>query len=50
VKLLDGYRPLPLELERLPAEVALERSRAFLALMGTRRSVRHFARIPSHRS
>jgi iodotyrosine deiodinase len=46
VKLLDGYRPLALELERLPAEVALERSRAFLALMRTRRSVRHFAPDP----
>jgi iodotyrosine deiodinase len=46
VKLVDGYRPLALDLERLPAEVALERSRAFLALMRTRRSVRHFAPDP----
>jgi iodotyrosine deiodinase len=46
VKLVDGYHPLALDLERLPAEVALERSRAFLALMRTRRSVRHFAPDP----
>jgi iodotyrosine deiodinase len=46
VKLLDDYRPQPLDLERLPAEVALERSRAFLALMRTRRSIRHFAPDP----
>lgn len=46
MKLVDGYRPLALDLERLPAEVALERSRAFLALMRTRRSVRHFAPDP----
>jgi nitroreductase len=46
VKLVDGYRPVALDLERLPAEVALERSRAFLALMRTRRSVRHFAPDP----
>jgi nitroreductase len=43
VRLLEDYRPQPLELERLPTEVALQRSRAFLALMRTRRSVRHFA-------
>ena len=46
MKLVDGYRPVALDLERLPAEVALERSRAFLALMRTRRSVRHFAPDP----
>ena len=46
MKLLDDYRPTPLDLERLPAEVALERSRAFLALMRTRRSIRHFAPDP----
>jgi nitroreductase len=46
VKLLDGYPPRALELEPLPAAVALERSRAFLALMRTRRSVRHFAPDP----
>jgi nitroreductase len=46
VRLLDEYRPRPLELERLPAEVALERSRAFLALMQTRRSIRHFSPDP----
>lgn len=46
MKLLDDYRPQPLDLGRLPAEVALERSRAFLALMRTRRSIRHFAPDP----
>jgi len=46
VSLLDEYRPRPLELERLPTEVALERSRAFLALMQTRRSIRHFSPDP----
>jgi iodotyrosine deiodinase len=46
VRLLDGYRPRPLELERLPIEIALERSRAFLALMQTRRSIRHFSPQP----
>jgi len=46
VRLLDEYRPRPLELERLPSEVALERSRAFLALMQTRRSIRHFSPDP----
>jgi len=46
VRLLDEFRPRPLELERLPAEVALERSRAFLALMQTRRSIRHFSPDP----
>jgi len=46
MRLLDEYRPRPLELERLPTEVALERSRAFLALMQTRRSIRHFSPQP----
>ena len=46
MRLLDEYRPRPLELERLPSEVALERSRAFLALMQTRRSIRHFSPDP----
>ena len=46
MKLLHDYRPRTLELERLPEEVALERSRAFLALMQTRRSVRQFAPDP----
>ena len=46
MRLLDEYRPRPLELERLPTEVALERSRAFLALMQTRRSIRHFSPEP----
>ena len=46
MSLLDEYRPRPLELERLPTEVALERSRAFLALMQTRRSIRHFSPDP----
>lgn len=46
MRLLDEFRSRPLELERLPAEVALERSRAFLALMQTRRSIRHFSPDP----
>jgi iodotyrosine deiodinase len=46
VRAREDYRPQPLDLERLPAETALERSRAFLALMQTRRSIRHFAPDP----
>ena len=46
MRLLDEYRPRPIELERLPTEVALERSRAFLGLMQTRRSIRHFSPDP----
>ena len=46
MKILEDYRPQAFELERLPAETALERSRAFLALMQTRRSIRHFSPDP----
>jgi iodotyrosine deiodinase len=41
-----GYRAVPLEHERLPAEEALRRSRAFLELMQARRSVRTFSPEP----
>jgi len=37
------YTPVPLEFTRLDAEEALRRSREFLELMATRRSVRHFS-------
>jgi len=46
VKIREDYRPQAFDLERLPAETALERSRAFLALMQTRRSIRHFSADP----
>jgi nitroreductase len=46
VKIREDYRPQAFELERLPAETALRRSRAFLALMQTRRSIRHFSLDP----
>jgi nitroreductase len=46
VKIREDYRPQAFELERLPAETALRRSRAFLALMQTRRSIRHFSPDP----
>ena len=46
MKIREDYRPQAFELERLPAETALERSRAFLALMQTRRSIRHFSLDP----
>jgi len=42
----DAYTPVPLEFERLSEDVALERSRAFLAQLGTRRSVREFSPDP----
>jgi len=42
----EDYRPQAFDLERLPAQTALERSRAFLALMQTRRSIRHFSLDP----
>ena len=42
----EDYRPQAFDLERLPAQTALERSRAFLALMQTRRSIRHFSPDP----
>jgi len=42
------YTPAPLAFSRPPDEVALRHSRAFLALMRRRRSVRHFSgdRVP----
>src|ERR671938_362556 len=40
------YEPAPLEFTRLDAEEALRRSRDFLELMRTRRSVRHFSSEP----
>ena len=40
------YIPVPLDWERLPDEESLERSRAFLDLMRTRRSVRQFSAEP----
>jgi nitroreductase len=41
-----AYRPVPLEYERLDDADALRRSREFLALMSTRRSVRAFSEEP----
>lgn len=40
------YTPVPLEFTRLEAADALRRSREFLELMKTRRSVRHFSSEP----
>jgi iodotyrosine deiodinase len=40
------FTPVPLEFTRLDAEEALRRSREFLELMRTRRSVRHFSSEP----
>ena len=40
------YEPQPLDFQPLSAEDALERSRAFLAFLRTRRSVRHFSPAP----
>jgi iodotyrosine deiodinase len=40
------YTPIPLEFERLPSDEQLARSREFLELMRTRRSVREFSREP----
>jgi iodotyrosine deiodinase len=40
------FKPVPLEFTRLDAEEALRRSQAFLELMQTRRSVRHFSAEP----
>src|SRR5919112_3316540 len=39
----DAYTPVPLRFERLADDVAIERSRAFLAQLSGRRSVRHFS-------
>jgi nitroreductase len=40
------YRPIPLEFERLPLDVSLERSREFLATIRKRRSIRLFSSEP----
>ena len=40
------YAPQPLEFGRFDRDEALQRSRAFLELMQTRRSVRHFSAEP----
>jgi iodotyrosine deiodinase len=40
------YRPVPLVFERLPAGESLARSRGFLELVRSRRSVRRFSREP----
>jgi iodotyrosine deiodinase len=40
------YRPVPLVFERLPAEESVARSRGFLDLVRSRRSVRRFSREP----
>jgi iodotyrosine deiodinase len=40
------FKPVPLEFTRLDAEDALRRSREFLELLRTRRSVRHFSPEP----
>jgi iodotyrosine deiodinase len=41
-----GYRPVPLRFDRLDPDEQLSRSRAFLELMRTRRSVRRFSAEP----
>jgi nitroreductase len=43
---VSDYRPVPLVHERLPDDVALERSREFLALLHARRSIRRFSDEP----
>jgi iodotyrosine deiodinase len=43
---VSDYAPVPLQFDRLDAEEALARSKAFLALMQTRRSVRFFSSDP----
>ena len=43
------YTPLPLDFDRLEPEEALRRSREFLELMSTRRSVRQFSTEPVDR-
>lgn len=40
------YRPIPLQFERLPLDVSLERSREFLATVRKRRSIRLFSSEP----
>jgi nitroreductase len=46
VKTKLTYTPVPLEFTRIDAQEALRRSREFLELMKTRRSVRHFSSEP----
>jgi iodotyrosine deiodinase len=43
---VSDYRPVPLVHGRLPDDVALERSREFLALLQARRSIRRFSNEP----
>jgi iodotyrosine deiodinase len=43
---VSDYRPVPLVHERLAEDVALERSRDFLALLQARRSIRRFSDEP----
>jgi iodotyrosine deiodinase len=43
---VSDYRPVPLVHERLPEDVALERSREFLASLQARRSIRRFSDEP----
>jgi iodotyrosine deiodinase len=47
---LSTFRPLPLDFERLPPDVAEQRGEELLALMRQRRSVRHFAPDPVPRA
>jgi iodotyrosine deiodinase len=47
---VSTFRPLPLDFERLPPEVAEHRGQELLALMRKRRSVRHFAPEPVPRA
>jgi iodotyrosine deiodinase len=46
MRTIQGYRPIPLDFERLSEEEAATRSRDFLDLMRKRRSVRHFSPEP----
>ena len=43
---MDDYRPVPLAYERPTEDAALESSRAFLAILEARRSVRRFSPEP----
>jgi iodotyrosine deiodinase len=47
---MSTFRPLPLEFERLPPDVAEQRGEEFLALMRQRRSVRDFSPEPVPRA
>ncbi|HVB63251.1 MAG TPA: nitroreductase family protein [Nitrolancea sp.] len=42
----EGYRPIPLEFERLPLDVSRKRSRDFLETIRKRRSIRSFSSEP----